>query len=87
MHRSIHRLFFVSLQKSQGRHTSEDPSKDPQYAEPAVDTMRKQKDEVTWELKQSAEINSTSDVLVHYTVCPAILVANVKQQCICGWII
>ena len=29
-----------------GRNQSEDPSKDPQYVEPAVDAMRKQKDEV-----------------------------------------
>lgn len=36
---------FYPPEKSQGRSTSEDPSKDPQYAEPAVDTMRKQKDE------------------------------------------
>jgi len=36
---------FFPPEKSQGRSTSEDPSKDPQYAEPAVDTMRKQKDE------------------------------------------
>lgn len=36
---------FFPPEKSQGRNTSEDPSKDPQYAEPAVDTMRKQKDE------------------------------------------
>lgn len=36
---------FFPPQKSQGRNNSEDPSKDPQYIEPAVDTMRKQKDE------------------------------------------
>lgn len=36
---------FFPPEKSQGRNISEDPSKDPQYAEPAVDTMRKQKDE------------------------------------------
>ncbi|XP_022787049.1 cytoplasmic dynein 2 light intermediate chain 1-like [Stylophora pistillata] len=36
---------FFPPEKSQGRNTSEDPSKDLQYAEPAVDPMRKQKDE------------------------------------------
>ncbi|XP_015768356.1 PREDICTED: cytoplasmic dynein 2 light intermediate chain 1-like [Acropora digitifera] len=37
---------FFPPQKSQGRNTSEDPSRDPQYIEPTVDTIRKQKDEV-----------------------------------------
>ncbi|XP_074611388.1 cytoplasmic dynein 2 light intermediate chain 1-like [Acropora palmata] len=36
---------FFPPQKSQGRNTSEDPSRDPQYIEPTVDTIRKQKDE------------------------------------------
>lgn len=36
---------FFPPEKSQGRRSSEDPSKDPQFTEPAIDAMRKQKDE------------------------------------------